>query len=446
MKYVVIIHNNEKHLQRISYVLRFIKTHPLAGGNFSYHFEGEGAQAKTIGYTSENAEKSEYDIVIPAQRHVFSEKLIDLSALYANIYEYESRQLFAVETTSKIVAPFFDGRRFGFDILEAIFFHISRYEEHFCEKTQEDEHGRMRSREQFLVKNGLEKTPVVDHLVFCFLHAIGANPVELPTSFRMSFDIDIMRCFGWKPPVRLAAKYLLSKPSSLPKLLGSYLKSLVSPEADPYFNFEWLLRKTDKMEQVIYFLMGGRTKYDRPLANLNEEFRQVVQLAKDRGLRVGLHPSYDCVHDGQLFQAEKTKLEAILGEELNKNRQHFLHFSWKTTPKILENQGIAEDSSIGFSDKIGFRCGTGFPYFPYSFEDEQPYSFKEMPMICMDIALMREAGNNNQRILEIWDDFMQKNKSLTHITFLFHNSRFFDAELEGLDLAHCYEQIFQLRP
>ncbi|MCC6723096.1 MAG: hypothetical protein IT258_01205 [Saprospiraceae bacterium] len=371
---------------------------------------------------------------------------MDVSALCANLYNYENQQLYSVEATPKSDAAFFDGRHFGFDIIEAIFFHISRFEEHFCQTSQLDEHGRMKSNEQFLVKHCLEKTPVVDHLVYCFLVAIGANPVAAPTRFRMSFDIDIMRCFSGRPPIRMTAKYLVSKPSSLPKLWFSYIRTLFAPQNDPYFNFEWLLRKSDKLEQVIYFLVGGSTKFDRPTAKLNNEFKQIVSLAKAMGLRIGLHPSYDCMADDELFHKEKSGLEEILGEKINESRQHFLHFSWKTTPQILEKQGVMEDSSIGFSDRIGFRCGTGFPYQPYSFEREEPWGFMEVPMICMDVALMREAGNNQQRMIEIWDDFLATNKSLTMITFLFHNSRFFDAELEGMDLKYCYEQIFKIKP
>jgi hypothetical protein len=59
-------------------------------------------------------------------------------------------------------------------------------------------------------------------------------------------------------------------------------------------------------------------------------------------------------------------------------------------------------------------------------------------LILMDIALMREAGFDSERMLEILQKFATSNHSGTHISLLFHNSVFFEAELQNTSLNPVY--------
>ncbi|MBK9580711.1 MAG: hypothetical protein IPO48_01870 [Saprospiraceae bacterium] len=131
------------------------------------------------------------------------------------------------------------------------------------------------------------------------------------------------------------------------------------------------------------------------------------------------------------------KLCEISKENISDFRQHFLRFDIKKTGKIVNELGAKTESSLGFRDRIGFRCGTGFPYRLYSFETESAYNFLEIPLVVMDIAAMREADWNSTVWCDLITSFLEKNKNGTQITFNFHNS-FFDPALVDADLIKSW--------
>jgi hypothetical protein len=125
-------------------------------------------------------------------------------------------------------------------------------------------------------------------------------------------------------------------------------------------------------------------------------------------------------------------LTSITSLNIKYIRQHFLRFDIRHTGFILDELDIKNDSSLGFRDKIGFRCGTGFPYQLYNFKKECAFKFKEIPMIIMDIAAMRESQWDSQQFVQLITNFLETNKANTHITFNFHNS-FFDPVLIDIE-------------
>lgn len=441
-------HDNPAFENRIRYVFDFIAQHPLAGGKPSF-FVGQNPGGEDIGiirYLSSRAFlPGKTDFYLPARRLFFSEKgsadFMNKAGFCANSYLFEGFRLFSVEREKTPPRPFFQENEFAFDLVETLFFYISRIEEHFCSEQQKDEHGRMKPEEQFLVQQSLEKSPVADHLVYCFLLALGLEPLYLPGAHRLTYDLDIMQRFRGLPPFRSTLKYALSRPSSLFLVWQKYVLTKAGLCQDPYQNFDQLWKPLPGVRQLVYFLTGGPTKYDKPFPRLNAAFARVVLLAKERGLDIGIHPSYATWDSLETMRQEKSRLEEIAGCEIGLSRQHYLHFSMEKTPPVLEALGIQEDSSLGFPDRIGFRCGTGFPYRLYSFAEERPWQFLEAPLAAMDLALVREAQQTGFPIRQLWDDFMKTNENLSHVVFNFHNSRFFDATLDGIDLWILFEEI-----
>ena len=146
-------------------------------------------------------------------------------------------------------------------------------------------------------------------------------------------------------------------------------------------------------------------------------FKKAIRICKERGYKVGIHPSYNSLNDSTLIRKEKNKLQDTIGEEVTLTRQHFLRFSFRHTPQIIQQLDLIEDSSIGFADRIGFRCGTGFAYHLYDFENEKAFNFLEMPLVFMDSALFTESKEDPESFLINWEDFISNNQFNTKITF-----------------------------
>lgn len=433
--------SNSIREERLQYILDFIQNHPLAKGRLMF-VRGEADLRIYYGISKYDRRKGAY--FIPAQGDFFKKEWINSMDYHANTYFTPTHKIFSIEKELKENQEFLVEQTFSFDIFETIFFHISRYEEWNCDEADKDLWDMMQTQKQFLVKKSIHQIPVVDHLVFALLTALKLAPEPQSTTINVSHDIDEIRFFSnlWKP-IRRSGGLILKRKSfnSQKRLWVTYLKTILGNERDPFDTFDWMISRSNKVGKVIYFLVGGKTKYDTPYDLSTLRMREIFTICKERGYTIGLHPSYAAWDEEGMFVKEKKRLEDAINDTVHCSRQHYLHFDFVRTASILEHNKIQQDSSIGFNECIGFRCGTGFPYQLYNFIGERPYAFKECPLVFMDSALFLEGNYSIEQIITLWDSFMEKNSHLTNITFNFHNSRFFDAWLHSIPMKERYEQI-----
>ena len=427
---------------RVEYVLDFLRNHPLCPEGLVFRKNEDLEKEDLAIYYGQDLEGSGF--FIPAEQMIFAAEIPVFSDLKPQGYRYKEFSLYGLsKSPTQVASHFCEDRRFGFDLLETIFFHISRMEEQHCTPEQLDPWDMMKSSEQFLSKHGLQEEPVVDQLVFCFFTALGFVIKKTKTAYRMSHDIDVIEKF---PSVlaylKASAKLVVAGKGwrRQKELLAAYWNVKRGEEKDPFDTFDWLLETGNWSEKTIYFMAGGITKYDNHYEIEDQRIKQVLGLAKANGYLIGLHPSYAAWMNEDLFLAEKKRLEKVVGEEVVDSRQHFLHFSFEHTPSMLEANGIKRDSSLGYQDLIGFRCGTGFPYRLYNFQEERAFSFLEIPMVFMDCALLGEE-NDVVEFAERTKKFLAKNKNLTAITFNFHNSTFDPGRLDREALIQVYRSL-----
>lgn len=419
-------------LERLQYVLDFLQNHPLAPQGIDFQLV-EAGEDLVYGSGFSNNPRS-----MPANDYFFRKELEE-----SNPLEFEAKL-----ASSTFVEMSFQKGKFSFDVFEAIFFHISRWEEWTCEAGDLDEHGRMFSEKMFLVKNNLHVTPIVEQLVVAFYEAIGYKITARPTRFRMTHDIDILEKFpSFYKFLRSIGNLIfrIKQPQKLGKLLGQYFRK----GKDPFDTFDWLLIEDSAFaEKVIYFLSGGSTRFEGFFDIHSAKAKKAIELAKSRGYEIGIHPSYEAALEKTLTEREKEALEKAANKSIQKTRQHFLRWQFPKTPHLIEKANLQEDSTLGFHDLIGFRCGTGFPYSLYDFEHERPFSFKEVPLIVMDVSLLKMVSDSKnrfdlnsdaiQKVSEILNDFLEQNQQNTMITFNFHNSTFDGVLLDAEGLRKVY--------
>ena len=423
---------------RVDYVVDFINQHPSCKDSDVLPTDQSKFNIQ-VNYGGTEGSDSFY---IPTQETIFSSEIQQTDKLISNKFRYQDQNLYSVELKEREERNFLEGKRFQFDIVETIFFHLSRYEEFHCPDEGKDRWDIMKEDTQFLVRQGLEKRPVVDLLVKCFLEAIGLEVHEQNSRVRITHDIDLITKF--KSPLsflRFNAYYLKNGRgvSSIMEVWKSYSRTLFKHE-HPYDVFEEMLldRPIDK---EIYFLIGGKTAVDTPLDTSSDIFKRAIRLSKERGYRIGIHPSYATWQDLELFIKEKEKLEEIIGEDVMISRQHYLHFSFEKTIPILVKAGIKQDSTLGFNRRIGFRAGTGVGFKLYDLANDRATEVVEKPLAFMDSSLFEESGFEPIRFREIANDFLLRNQNDTELTFNFHNSRFDDAKMFGLPQEELYTQL-----
>ncbi len=157
-----------------------------------------------------------------------------------------------------------------FDIFETIFFHISRYEEWFCEEKNLDLHGTLLSSHQYLVKNNVHQIPLVDLLVCYFLEKLGIQPKICATTYTLTHDIDVLLKYpSFYKFLRGFGNILLYQKHKIKKFVRhtiNYIKSKHGINTDPYDTFDWILMANNpKIKQKTNLLAVRRTNSIRRL-------------------------------------------------------------------------------------------------------------------------------------------------------------------------------------
>lgn len=437
-------HDSPAFAQRIEYVFAFIANHPATGNQVDFRFnEATDTADRQLYYQKAHKPFTSRPkaYFIPAQKVIFNPEQISTKKLIANAYISESSTLYSAELVRQPSQLFTVDRRFQFDWVEMIFFHISRFEEYYCLPSLWDQWDMMKEELQFLVRHGLDKIPVVDHLVYSVLLAMNLEPIRVRTKIRMSHDIDVLEKHTSLYKLgRAWAKLLMNKQGGKAQrsLFASFIKKKLGVKTDPYDSFEYLLGESRQEEKIIYLMAGGLTRYDNLYQLTDPKVKDIIRLARTNNYVIGLHPSYATHANEQQFRFEKDKLEHLVGHEVFHSRQHFLHFSFTSTPAILEQSGILFDSTLGYQNRYGFRCGTGFPYKLFFFEEERAFDFWENPMVFMDVGWLRECSYDSTMAQSSLDLFLQGNADLTQITMNFHNTIFDDTMYDEVTMRKVY--------
>jgi len=299
--------------------------------------------------------------------------------------------------------------------------------------------GRVDYKESLQYRWDFTETPIVD--IYCRM-ILFAMENTLPEYMRdlnwkkmhrfamsLSHDIDYWE-FWNKDNIGKTLRYNLHSLhlrhlAALYKLIGHYLHKYY------IYNHFGLLKKILHKERDMgvrstWFVMAGKDfEDDRQNYITDPAFREEIRdlLAEED---VGLHGSPDSAYDPQVLDLELERLRE-LGFNPRGFRTHYLHFDYQKSFALLEEKGIAYDSTLGYWENIGFRAGTSFPFYPFNIAENRPFRVLEIPLIVMDTTLnsakaMNKSYFSAKRSLKRLIRTASKYQS--HLTLLWHNTTF----------------------
>ncbi len=285
----------------------------------------------------------------------------------------------------------------GFDLFAAVFHLISRYEEYLDH--EKDQHARMRSRDHFMVKHELAGRPIVDHWIMRTAHAIRSQFPELPAPDRryqhvVTADIDNGLKYLGRPFWKQGGAALRDLVKGSPSLAQERIAVLLGARPDPFADQSVLIeaaRSKAVARTIAFVLVEDRGAFDHAANIDHEQMRRAIgELAGE--IEIGIHPSYESSSRPGTIAREKQRLHASAGVPIRTSRQHFLRWRMPDTLRELEAEGILEDHSLGFSDRIGFRAGTCTPFRWYDLQQERVSDLVLHPFAAMDSALHDHMG------------------------------------------------------
>ena len=291
------------------------------------------------------------------------------------------------------------GATLGLDVFGAAFFMLSRYEE--LVSAARDEHGRFPASASVAGQAGLLERPIVDDYVQVLWHALERLWPRLDRragAFRthLTHDVDLPLKHGFSPWYRTGAAALRDAVRSGPSAAVGRLRAWRTvrggrPEIDPYNTFGWLMDLAERqgLRGAYYFLAGRHHAHDG-LYEIEHPF--IARLMRDlhaRGHEIGLHPSYTTYLDAARTADEFARLRrAAEGAGVRQSgwggRQHFLRWRNPDTLRNWESAGLLYDSTLGYADHNGFRCGVCREYPAYDLPQRRRMSLRLRPLIMME--------------------------------------------------------------
>jgi hypothetical protein len=287
---------------------------------------------------------------------------------------------------------------FPMDLVAATFLMLSRWEElHHAGPL--DCHCRTRAKYTLAHRQGFLDRPVIDEwalVLRCWLQHLAAGWHAQPPrpTIIVTHDVDRMQRFPnpWRVLRASGAELVLRSRSPLATFhrFAEGVKGFLSPAADSYY--QAICRQMDFCESLsvrgTFNLMTARKgEYDEGYNLALAPCREMFDEIQKRGHRVGWHPGYRAAADSSIFTGEKARMDQIMGATRYGGRHHYLRWSVGKSWEQWEDLGLLYDSSLGYPDEIGFRCGTSHPFPCFSLPRQRQLSLVEEPLIIMDCAL-----------------------------------------------------------
>ncbi len=322
----------------------------------------------------------------------------------------------------------------GIDIFASSFFMLTRWEEFVIKKR--DQHGRFPGNESFVWRNTVLHRPIVNEYVEMLWNMLvslgykGERKTGNPELI-LTHDVDTLTYASY----RTVLGDLIKRRN--PLLAVKSFKYAISN--DPFDTYDFLMTISERLgvKSHFYFMAtDSGLKYDTSWYVKRRKFKSLVKSIKERGHIIGFHPGYYTYNKPDRWHYEKMILEDAIQQEVKEGRQHFLRMDIPKTFSIWENNNMEIDSSLGYSGREGFRCGTGDTFPIFDFLERKQLNLKERPLIIMDGMLKSNQDHSVDKAKETihyYTSLIKKYK--TGITILFHNSSFF-GEWEGYDSVY----------
>lgn len=325
----------------------------------------------------------------------------------------------------------------SFDVFGTIFFLLTGYEE----RVQVFDAGRFPFQKSILNKFNLIERPLVDEYVWFLYSAMKQCGIELSEykkseTLKVSCDVD--NPFATHMPVTTYIKNLIAsfvQTKKIPNLAG-LIKPYISSNAydDPYVaGILKIMNENEKINSVVTFnFISCITSYEMDGLVPFDEYKYdfIFKEIVDRGHKIGIHPGYLSYSNESYmrksFESFRSRVSEYIGDnEALTGRQHYLNWNYAKTDRLLCLNDLHEDSSIGFAESIGFRCGTSRRFRIFDYEQRTALSLYEQPLIVMEDSLLSQRymnlGYTDQAYQRVLSCFNKCKKFGGKMTLLWHN-------------------------
>jgi hypothetical protein len=206
---------------------------------------------------------------------------------------------------------------------------------------------------------------------------------------------------------------------------------------DPHSNLDAIINweRTVGIRSSFYLISSradGDANYDLGEVTRAAAVRQAVA----DGWELGFHPGCRTPLCERSFLAEHAAFVRESGPALG-GRQHGLRFRSPYTWRFWRRAGLRYDSTLGFVDQEGFRCGYCLPFRPFDLIENRVLDLWELPLTVMDCTLDRYRGLSPDQAGDVLSRLAKTVQQYRGVlVFLWHNTYF------GRENVGPYHDVF----
>ena len=334
---------------------------------------------------------------------------------------------------------------YRFDLLAAIFYLLSRYEEYLPH--EKDEYGRYSYKQSIAFREGFLQLPLINLWLEDFKHSLnqkfrGIHFHRKNFKFLPTYDIDIAWKYKHKGWWRNIGACLSSALNGNWSMLNERIAVLRDKQKDPFESYEWLdaLHLYCRLKPYYFFLLAENPKgYDKNISPSNRQLQQLIAYHAERD-KVGIHPSWQSGDNKKLLKEEIGWLEFITGRNPTYSRQHYIRFDLPGGYQELIQAGIEKDFSMGYGNINGFRASiaSSFKWFDLSKNEITPLVI--FPFCFMDANAYYEQKLTAQQAFSELMQFYQVVKKVNGMLITIWHNNFLGGERD----FHAWKNVYEL--
>ncbi|GGK70997.1 polysaccharide deacetylase family protein [Rufibacter glacialis] len=321
-----------------------------------------------------------------------------------------------------------------YDLIASAFYLLSGWQEFYGQ--ERDQFGRFPYRASQQARHRFITKPLVNYYLQILREAVElAYGQEVqprlwqgkPFATCLTHDVDYCQS-AWK-----VAGIPALKKGNLSLFLQLALQKAKGKDA--WFNLPQVAQELQRLpaEATFFFLPESAPFEGHPNADYEVTSPPLQQQIKEltaAGHEIGLHGSHGTGSNRRQLQTELGKLPT----PVKGNRFHYLRFDPQKSPALLEELGLAYDSSLGFPEHFGFRNSYCHPFRLFHFKERRMTSVWELPLNLMDITLHHPnyLQLTPAEVMPVLTPMLEEIMRFHGVfTLLWHNENFSPYGLEG---------------
>lgn len=275
--------------------------------------------------------------------------------------------------------------------------------------TVRDRYSRVPSSENPLVREGLERDPVIQRASLALQdaarRAAGRRPFRTVAAWpdgrrwaaAFTHDLDVVALWPAFTLLRVAE---LARKGAFTRVARVAAAALATLGRDPVpQGVDGVLEQESRahVRSTWFVLCGTPTLRTMQAGDLtyrpeSPKARRILERVRARGHEIALHGSFATLDNSPVFAEQRGRLEALAGAPVSGVRQHYVRIHPGITERAMTAAGFVYDATLGFPDRNGFRLGVADVVPRWDADGSAPIAIDEVPFAWMDRALSKYRG------------------------------------------------------